>query len=807
MNNHFPQKVVTSSQFYKKNTQAGWATALLMALGFQTAHAQIQFTDVSAASGISMQTESYGASWGDLNGDGYPDLFANNHRMQCSLFLNKGDGSFLETGSQVYTWIQHQNADTHGGSWSDFDNDGDQDLLITTGTGNPSQFLVNEHGALIDRTDQYGITFSNVGGRLPVWFDYTGDHLPDFVLTQFGGAAKVFKQVPSEVTPSGTTFVDTTTAVKMLCKRFHYGQLFDVNGDGRLDFICGGAAGTVVFPQKIYNTLPLPWEKLFDFTAPSPVFPIVEQVVDSVIGDFNNDGRMDMFVLGGVQLHPSSVVQGGTNDFEAKLSGGIKGFNFVSNGMTTFNLDWKTVNEGTGVGFAKIQIGASAWNPTAMTFTLDSSNPAVAGMPPAPATADLPVIQIGYDTANMRWTLIHTTARSGSANSEVYFQVSGTAPITSLKSTGLWPSDKPASPTLLINYSGGYSDETVAAGLSTPVQCVSATAGDFDNDMDVDLYLVCRSGASNIENILYDNQGNGTFTAVVSAGGAGGPVGTAIGSGAGTGESVVSADYDVDGFLDLYVTNGLNLEPKYYGGPTKLFHNRGNANHWIELDLIGTGSERDAIGARVMATANGITQLRVKNGGYHRWSQDAVRSHFGLAVSKAVDIRVEWPSGTVTTYPGVVADRLYRITEGTGIAPVALGIAPPYPCGPPAFNGAIDANVFVWKECLTGAWKIKTTAGGGSVTYSGTITSSAPFTAVTPVGFDTGDSMDSTSNPKQIVYQLVTTGNGSDGINFTPQEGATTCLKVSAPSSAKVLYGPLRAPVTQSFNLDTLAPC
>ena len=78
-----------------------------------------------------------------------------------------------------------------------------------------------------------------------------------------------------------------------------------------------------------------------------------------------------------------------------------------------------------------------------------------------------------------------------------------------------------------MNRPGKLVDETVIAGLDALVQCASVTAGDFDNDMYVDLYLACRTGASNIANILYHNHGNGTFTAVASAGGAAGPVGLA----------------------------------------------------------------------------------------------------------------------------------------------------------------------------------------------------------------------------------------------------------------------------------------
>ena len=116
------------------------------------------------------------------------------------------------------------------------------------------------------------------------------------------------------------------------------------------------------------------------------------------------------------------------------------------------------------------------------------------------------------------------------------------------------------------------------------------------------------------------------------------------------------------------------MRPLYIGGPNKLFHNNGNANHWIELDLVGVNSDRDATGARVYATANGVTQFRVQDGRYHRWSQDAKRIHFGLAGATAVNLTVKWPSGVVQTFPNVAANKLYRITENAANpVPVASG--------------------------------------------------------------------------------------------------------------------------------------
>src|SRR6187455_3350188 len=106
------RKQLSSSAIEAMNRPIGWRgrRALLIAalgatlLSSHFAVAQIAFTDVSHVAGVDRAGESYGASWGDLNGDGYPDLFASNHREQPSLFLNMRNGTFYETAPQVLTW-------------------------------------------------------------------------------------------------------------------------------------------------------------------------------------------------------------------------------------------------------------------------------------------------------------------------------------------------------------------------------------------------------------------------------------------------------------------------------------------------------------------------------------------------------------------------------------------------------------------------------------------------------------------------------------------------------------------------------
>jgi hypothetical protein len=183
--------------------------------------------------------------------------------------------------------------------------------------------------------------------------------------------------------------------------------------------------------------------------------------------------------------------------------------------------------------------------------------------------------------------------------------------------------------------------------------------------MHEDLFLACTGGSHNMANRLFRNNGNGTFTEIPNAGGAAGHIGAAVAEHAGTHESVVVADYDLDGFLDLLVTNGDNMRPLYQGGPKELFHNHGgNGNNWVEFDLVGTTSNRDAIGSKVYVTAGGVTQYREQNGGYHKWSQNFKRVHVGLAANTTVDTTtVVWPDNTSTTYTGLAADHIYQLKQ------------------------------------------------------------------------------------------------------------------------------------------------
>ena len=165
------------------------------------------------------------------------------------------------------------------------------------------------------------------------------------------------------------------------------------------------------------------------------------------------------------------------------------------------------------------------------------------------------------------------------------------------------------------------------------------------------------------KNLLLLNRGDGHFDVVHDAGGAGGDL-------SGVGDSVTTVDYDGDGFLDLLTTTGGSMGrseglPADNGG-YHLYHNVGNDNHWIEIDLEGTVSNRDGIGAAVEVTAGGVTQTQIQDGGVHYRGQNHQRLHFGLARHTQIDkITVHWPSGTVQELTGVEANQLLLIKEPT----------------------------------------------------------------------------------------------------------------------------------------------
>jgi hypothetical protein len=155
---------------------------------------------------------------------------------------------------------------------------------------------------------------------------------------------------------------------------------------------------------------------------------------------------------------------------------------------------------------------------------------------------------------------------------------------------------------------------------------------------------------------LFLNSGKGTFRDVAAEVG-GGFDQPKVGRG------LAYADFDRDGDLDLLLTT--NNGPAYLHRNDQLAGNRS-----IRFRLVGTKSNRDAIGAAVRIVAGGLSQYRVVKGGSSYLSQSELPVTFGLEKHDRIEtVVVDWPSGRTEEYKNLAAGRCYELIEGKGISP------------------------------------------------------------------------------------------------------------------------------------------
>src|ERR1700737_2801447 len=105
------------------------------------------------------------------------------------------------------------------------------------------------------------------------------------------------------------------------------------------------------------------------------------------------------------------------------------------------------------------------------------------------------------------------------------------------------------------------------------------------------------------------------------------------------GRGLATADFDNDG--DIAINNRGDF-------PSLLRNDGGNANHWLEVLLIGTRSNRDGIGSSLKLTAEGFVHVEQAKGGMSYMSASDPRIHFGLGTrNKIASLEITWPSGQV----------------------------------------------------------------------------------------------------------------------------------------------------------------
>ncbi len=566
-----------------------------------------------------------GLAWFDYNNDGLLDLYISNNAGQPNaLFKNLGRGQFTNVAAQAGL----ANGLGNGGvAVADMDNDGCLDLL-TSGTGG----IETDHQSptKLYRNNCNG-TFSDVTAR------------------------------------SGIVGTKTTLAVAFA----------DINNDGFVDVFLASAGDfeNHKHPNRLYLN-----DGDGRFTDISATAGIEENRGADLMGftDFNKDGLADVLVLDGNDgvMQP---LKGGDPPMFQPIPGRVRLYR--NNGNLTFTDVAGEVGLGQPLGFwMSITLGDIS-----NTGNLDFFSTNVGRATPGPPFSELPLSDQVYFPHGL-WQnrsapvgpLAGATNLLGAAANAL--NVVGVGPPGfpnplgivggALNGAGQAVGNATASLGAAPNPNGGvfYKQISEAAGLSKLNWGWGATFSDFDNDGYLDLFFNgAYPGLGGLihsapflgdvygnPGYLLRNAGNATFDLVQ----------TFNQQNRFTSGSAV-ADFDNDGRPDVAVVNtAYGPDP---GAPILLHNETPNANGWITVKLVGTASNRAAIGAKVRVLAGRLTKLAEVQSESSFVSVDSLWKTFGLGPNPPATVTVEvtWPSGLVETFDERTG-RNVTLTERTG---------------------------------------------------------------------------------------------------------------------------------------------
>ncbi len=624
------------------------------------------FTEVSA-SPVDVDGESYGAAWGDYDLDGDLDLYVAGKYFN-RLFRNDG-GIFVDAAN----FETSDAGNSQSVIWGDSDGDGDLDLFVANLGANKlfrndqtsgNHWLRVKTAGVISNKAGIGARVRAVAGGIAQIRDISGgsgylsqNSLP----ADFGLGASTLIDTLQVFWPSGQLSLLTAITVDTaLTITEPVPDWADVTASGLIH------AGTVQGvswgdydgdgDEDLYVSLSFGANKLFrnddgatfaDVSAP----PLNDagDGVQSAWGDYDNDGDLDLYLVnsgtanklfrndgGGVF---ADIVSAVLNDAGFGFSGAWGDHDndgdldlYITN-AGSFNklLD----NDGAG-GFTDITSGplsslgfsfSGAWGDHDNDGDLDL----YVGNAFSPN-------QLLENQGGGTFTDITAgpLGDAGSAYGVAWADYDNDGDLD------LYVSNESAANKLFRNDGGGVFADVTPLLLADIGGGRGIAWADYDNDGDLDLYLN-QSGS----NKLFRNEGGGLFSDATDD--------SLVNAGNGLGAAW--ADIDSDGDLDLYIATSAATK--------RLFRNEAvTGNHWVHVNLVGSPSNRSAIGARVRIVAGGLAQIREITGGSGYGSQNSLTAEFGLGSATVVDsIRISWPSGTVQELTGFVADAFYQFLE------------------------------------------------------------------------------------------------------------------------------------------------
>lgn len=533
-------------------------------------------------------------------------------------------------------------------------------LIISNGNGQPAVTFT-------DVTAESGVTFLHEDGRSYkkyfvetlgsgiALFDYDNDNDVDIYLVN--GANLDSPDTPTDAMNrlyrnDGTGyFVDVTEASGVGDLGYGAGVCVgDYDNDGWLDLYVTNFSANVLYRNKGDGTF-------INKTADAGV-DVPDWSTGCAFGDVDADGDLDLYVANyvnfSVETHTPCRIKGILVYCSPRTYDGVKDVFFRNNGDGTFTED--TQDAGFD-NFAARSLGV-----TFADYDADGD-------------ADL------YVANDADANFLYNNDRSGRFREQSQF--SGVA----LSEHGLvengmgvafgdYDNDtwldlvvtnfQHQTNTLYHNDKGEFfTDQTYASGtgnISLPYLAWGVNFFDFDHDGFQDIFIANGHIHDNVTlidssttyaqpNHLFWNKGDGTFADITVGSGSGFALlrssrGSAVG------------DLDNDGDLDLVVSN--------VGAGVDILRNDGghHSGYWLNLKLVGTVSNREAIGARVLIKAGEHTQVREVQSGSSYLSQNDLRLHFGVGTEDKVELEIRWQSGTLQRFENVSVNRFVKIVEG-----------------------------------------------------------------------------------------------------------------------------------------------
>jgi hypothetical protein len=504
-----------------------------------------------------------------------------------------------------------------GVAFFDYDNDGWMDVLILSGTrleaprdgAKPTNRLYrnNRNGTFAEITDKAGLRRSGWASSVCVG-DYDNDGYDDLFITYWG-----------------------------------QNVLYRNNGDGTFNDVTHKAG---------LATRQTRWGSGATFV------------------DYDRDGKLDLFVANYLKFDIATTPEPGKGPNctwkGVAVNCGPKGLPTDTNLLYRNNGDGSFTDVSEGSGIAKVR-GRYSMTATTIDFNNDGWTDIYVACDSTASTL--------YSN-NRDGTFTDVAVEAGCAYNEDGQAQAGMGVATGdYNNDGLvdifkthFSDDLPA---LYRNSGRGFFDDASRAAGFDHTRYVEWGAGltDFDNDGWPDILIATGNVYPEVEKIFKDyphrgprlvfqNLRNGTFKEVTAQ----------MGSGILSPKSsrgCAFGDFDNDGDVDVLVMNmnepPLLLRNDYINKRTR------ETNNWLELKLIGTKSNRSAIGARLLLKAGSRVQVQEITSQSSYYSHNDSRLHFGLGQNEKVDaIEIRWPSGFTETLRDVPANRIVTIKEGSG---------------------------------------------------------------------------------------------------------------------------------------------